>query len=75
MLCRPRSKIQISPFFCSLEKCGPLRHKWKINIIMDLKEIGWVGVNRIRLAQDRHHGNEFLSSTVSWDFRSKISST
>jgi hypothetical protein len=35
---------------------------------MDLKEIGWECVNRIRLAQDRHHANESLSSTISWDF-------
>jgi len=37
------------------EKKKPLRrrrHRWGDNIKVDLKEIGWQGVNRIDLAQD-----------------------
>jgi hypothetical protein len=46
---RPRSKIQRSPYFSSLEKYGILRHKWNDNINMDLEEILWEGVNWVHL--------------------------
>jgi hypothetical protein len=29
------------------------RHRWEDNIIMDLREIGWEGVEWMHLAQDR----------------------
>jgi hypothetical protein len=32
---------------------GRPRHRWEINIAMDLEEIGWEGVDWIHLAQDR----------------------
>jgi len=32
---------------------GKPMHKWEGNITMDLREIGWEGVDRIHLAQDR----------------------
>jgi hypothetical protein len=32
---------------------GRRRHTWEDNIKIDLKEIGWVGVDWIYLAQDR----------------------
>jgi len=31
---------------------GRPRHKWEHNIIMDLRETGWEGVNWIHLAHD-----------------------
>jgi hypothetical protein len=35
---------------------GRPRHRWEDNITMDLGEIGWKGVDWIRLAQDRASG-------------------
>jgi hypothetical protein len=32
---------------------GRPRHRWKANIKMDLREVGWGGVDWIDLAQDR----------------------
>jgi hypothetical protein len=29
-------------------------HRWEDNIRMNFREIGWVGVDRIHLAQDRY---------------------
>jgi hypothetical protein len=34
------------------EPLGRPRRKWVDNIIMDVREIGWSGINRIDLAQD-----------------------
>jgi hypothetical protein len=34
---------------------GRPRHRWEDNTIMDLREIGWVGADRMRLAQDRDY--------------------
>jgi len=28
-------------------------HRWECNIGMDLREIGWEGIDRIHLSQDR----------------------
>jgi hypothetical protein len=35
---------------------GRPRHMWKDNIKMDLREMGWGGMNWIHLAQDRFSG-------------------
>jgi hypothetical protein len=32
--------------------CGRPRNRWEDNITMDLREIGWEGVDRILLLQD-----------------------
>jgi hypothetical protein len=32
---------------------GRLNHRWEGNILMDLRETEWEGVDRIHLAQDR----------------------
>jgi hypothetical protein len=32
---------------------GRHRHRWEGNIIMDLRKIGWEGVDWLHLAQDR----------------------
>jgi hypothetical protein len=37
---------------------GRLRCKWVDNIKMDLREIGWNGMDWIKLAQDREHSDE-----------------
>jgi hypothetical protein len=36
---------------------GRPRHRWVDNIKMDLREIGWEGMDRIDLAQDRDQGS------------------
>jgi hypothetical protein len=37
------------------------------NIKIDLREIGWDGMERIDLAQDREHGNEPSGSIKCWE--------
>jgi hypothetical protein len=34
---------------------GRSRHRWEDNIRLDLREVGWEGVDWIHLAQDRDH--------------------
>jgi proteasome lid subunit RPN8/RPN11 len=46
---------------------GRQRHMWMDNIKMDLREIGWVVVGRIDLAQDRDHGNKPSGSIKCWE--------
>jgi hypothetical protein len=56
---------------------GPLgepRRRWENNIRMDLREVGWDGVDWIDLAQDRdqwgsscEHGNEPPNSIKCWE--------
>jgi hypothetical protein len=53
---------------------GRPRHRWVDNINMDLREIGWGGMNWIDLAQDRgpvesscEDGNEALGSIKCWE--------
>jgi hypothetical protein len=40
---KPKGKIPL----------GRLRHRWDDNIKMDLREIGWVGIDWINLAEER----------------------
>jgi hypothetical protein len=51
------------------------RHRWADSIKMDLREIGWDGMNWIDLAQDRdqwrgscEQGNEPSGSIKCWEF-------
>ncbi|PNF15431.1 hypothetical protein B7P43_G18451 [Cryptotermes secundus] len=52
---------------------GRPRHRWVDNIKMDLREIGWDGIDWIDLAQDRDqwrardHGNESSGSIECWE--------
>jgi hypothetical protein len=52
---------------------GRPRRRWVDNIKIDLKEIGWDGMDWIDLAQDRElegsceHGNESLGSIKCWE--------
>jgi hypothetical protein len=51
---------------------GRPRHRWLDNIKMNLREIGWGGMDWIDLAQDGpvegccEHGNESLCSIKCW---------
>jgi hypothetical protein len=48
------------------EKKRPLgrpRHRWEDDTVMELGEIGWVGVDWIHLAQDTDQWWDFLSTT------------
>jgi hypothetical protein len=51
---------------------GRPRRMWADNIKMDLREIGWDGMDWIDLAQDREssseHGNEPSVSIKCWEF-------
>jgi hypothetical protein len=43
---------------------GRPKHRWVDDIRMDLKEIGWGGVNWIRLAQDRKRWRALVNSVL-----------
>jgi hypothetical protein len=43
---------------------GRPRSRWEDNIKMDLREIGWGGVDRIHLAQDRDQWRAFVSAVI-----------
>jgi hypothetical protein len=46
---------------------GRPRRRWVGNIKMDLREIGWDGVDWIVVAEDREHGNEPSGSIKCWE--------
>jgi hypothetical protein len=46
---------------------GSSRRRRVDNIKMDLREIGWDGMDWIGLAQNRDHGNEPSGSTKCWE--------
>jgi hypothetical protein len=49
------------------EKKRPLkrpRHKWVDNIKMDLREIGWDGMDWIELAQDRNQWRALVNTVT-----------
>jgi hypothetical protein len=41
------------------------RHKWVDNIKMDLREIGWGGIDWTDLAQDRDQWSAFMNTVMS----------
>jgi hypothetical protein len=43
---------------------GRSRHRWVDNIKMDLREIGWDGVNWIDLAQDRNQWRALVNTIM-----------
>jgi hypothetical protein len=45
---------------------GRRRHRWENNIRVDLKEIGWEGVDWIHLAQDRDRWRAFVNTVMSF---------
>jgi hypothetical protein len=40
------------------------RHRWVDNIKMDLREIGWVGMDWIKLAQDRDQWRALVNTVM-----------
>jgi hypothetical protein len=40
------------------------RRRWEDNIRMDLREIGWEGVDRVHVAQDRDQWRRAVVKTV-----------
>jgi hypothetical protein len=43
---------------------GRLRRKWADNIKIDLREIGWDGVDWIELAQDRYQWRTLVNTVM-----------
>jgi hypothetical protein len=43
---------------------GRIRRRWENGIRMDLRETGWVGVDWIRLAQDRDRWRAVVSAVM-----------
>jgi hypothetical protein len=43
---------------------GRSRHKWEDNIKMDVREIGWVGMDWIDLAQDRDQWRTLVNTVM-----------
>jgi hypothetical protein len=43
---------------------GRSRRRWVDNIKMDLREIGWVGVDWIDMAQDRDHWRALVNTVL-----------
>jgi hypothetical protein len=52
------SKLKYIVFDCSegMRTLGRIRHRWKDNIKMDLKNTEWEEMDWVYLAQDRDHG-------------------
>jgi hypothetical protein len=45
---------------------GRSRHRWVDNIKMDLREIGWYGMDWIELAQDRGQWRALVSTVMNF---------
>jgi hypothetical protein len=45
---------------------GRLRHRWVDNITMDLREIGWDGMDWIDLAQDREQRRALVNTAMNF---------
>jgi hypothetical protein len=43
---------------------GGLRHSWEDNIKMDLRDIGWEGVDWMHLAQDRDQWRALMNTVM-----------
>jgi hypothetical protein len=43
---------------------GRPRLRWENNIKMDLREVGWVGMNWIELAQDRNRWRALVNAAM-----------
>ena len=41
--------------------CGRPRHRWENNVEIDVKEIGWEGMDWIELVQDRDKCKAFVN--------------
>jgi hypothetical protein len=45
-------------------RLGRPRRRWEDDIIMDLREIGWDGVDWIELAQDRNEWRALMNTVM-----------
>jgi hypothetical protein len=45
---------------------GRSRRRWKDNIIMDFREIGWEGAERIRLTEDRDQWRAVVNTVINF---------
>jgi hypothetical protein len=43
---------------------GKPRRRWKDNILMDLQKVGWEGMERIDLAQDRDRWRALVNAVM-----------
>ena len=43
---------------------GKTRRRWEDNIIVDIQEVGWVGMHWIDLAQDRDRWRALLNAVM-----------
>jgi hypothetical protein len=50
--------------FGTPETCPWPRRRWKDNIRMDLREIGWDGIDWIDLAEDRDQGRALVNMVI-----------
>jgi hypothetical protein len=48
------------------------RHKWEDNIKIGLREIGWVGMDWIRLAQDRDQWRALVNTVMNLGFHKML---
>jgi hypothetical protein len=47
-------------------------HGWEDYIKIKLREVGWGGMDKIHLAQDREHGNEPSGSIKCWEILEQV---
>jgi hypothetical protein len=47
---------------------GRPRRRWEDNIKMDLREVGWGGMNWIELAQDRDRWRALVNAVMNFGF-------
>jgi len=53
--------------------CGTGRRRWEDNIRMDLRKIGWEGVDWINLAQDRNQWRSVVNTVMNLRVSQKAS--
>jgi hypothetical protein len=54
---------------------GRPRRKWVVNVKMDLREIGWDGVDWIGLAQDRDQWRALVNTVMNLGFHKMLGSS
>jgi hypothetical protein len=54
---------------------GRLRRRWLDNNKIDVRDIGWGGVNLIRLAQDSDHWRALLNTVMKFGFQKMLGSS
>jgi hypothetical protein len=54
---------------------GSPRRRWVDNIKMDLREIGWLGMDWIDLAQDKDHWRALVNTVMNLQFHTTLGSS